>query len=103
VWDAMDLAVSEMIIDSVAGPMKAKLQSKLAEEAFMLIKERYSRKGGSSYYSVGMRLYALRQLPQQSIQEYMTKFDSLRSEFEAAGGKTDISMQLAIFVAGLQQ
>jgi MoxR-like ATPase len=63
VWDVMDLAVSEMIIDSVAGLMKAELQSKTAEEAFMLLKERHSRTGVSSYYSVGMRLCALRQLP----------------------------------------
>ena len=99
----MNLAVSEMIIDSVAGPIKAELQSKTAEEAFILLKERYSRTGVSSYCSIGMRLCALRQLPQQSIQEYITKFDSLRSEFEAADGKIDISIQLAMFVAGLQQ
>jgi hypothetical protein len=42
VWDAMDLAVLEMIIDLVAGLMKAELQSKIAEEVFMLLKERYS-------------------------------------------------------------
>ena len=63
----MNLAVSEMIIDSVAGPIKAELQSKTAEEAFILLKERYSRTGVSFYCSVRIRLCTLRQLLQQSI------------------------------------
>jgi hypothetical protein len=59
----MDLAVSEMIIDAVPAPMKAELQSKTVAEAFTLIKERYSRTGVSSYCTVGMKLFALRQHP----------------------------------------
>ena len=59
----MDLAVSEMIIDAVPAPMKAELQSKTAAEAFTLLKDRYSRTGVSSYYTVKIKLFALRQLP----------------------------------------
>jgi gag-polypeptide of LTR copia-type len=99
----MDLAVSEIIIDTVLAPMKAELQSKMAAVAFTLLKDRYSRTGVSSYCTVGMKPFALRQLPQQSIQEYITKCDFLRSEYEAAGGKTDITMQMTVFVAGLEQ
>jgi gag-polypeptide of LTR copia-type len=91
-----------MIIDSVAGPMKNELQSKSAEEAFILMKERYSRTGVSSYCTVGMKLFALRQHPSQSIQEYINKFDSLRADYEAVGSKTDIMMQMTVFVAGLE-
>jgi hypothetical protein len=57
----MNLAVSEIIIDSVEGSMKNELQSKLVEEAFILMKERYSRIGVLFYYIVEMKLFALRQ------------------------------------------
>jgi gag-polypeptide of LTR copia-type len=103
VWDIMDLSVLEMIIDSVMASMRTELEGKTATEAYTLLKNRYSWTGVSSYCTVGMKLFALRQLPQQSIQEYITKFDFLRSEYEAAGGKTDITMQMTVFVAGLQQ
>jgi hypothetical protein len=46
---------------------------------------------------------ALRQGPQQTIQEYMTKFDAMRAEYEAAGGLIDITMEMTLFVAGLRQ
>jgi Retrotransposon gag protein len=50
-----------------------------------------------------MKLCSLRQLQHQSIQEYITKFDSLQAQYKAAGGKIDKSMQITMFVAGLQQ
>jgi hypothetical protein len=66
-YDIIDRVVSEMVIDAVLAPMKAELQSKTAAEAFTLLKNRYSLPGVSSYCTVGMKLFALRQLPQQSI------------------------------------
>jgi hypothetical protein len=48
VWDAMDLAVLEVIIDSVMASMRTELEGKTATEAYTLLKDRYSRTGVSS-------------------------------------------------------
>jgi hypothetical protein len=80
-----------MIIDAVLAAAKAELQSKTAAEGFMLLKDRYSRIGVSSYCTVGIKLFALHQLPLQSIQEYITKFDFPHAEYEAAGDEKDIT------------
>ncbi|KAF7505266.1 hypothetical protein GJ744_001129 [Endocarpon pusillum] len=83
--------------------MKAELESKTASEAYTLLRERSSRTGISSYCTVGTKFCSLRQNPQQTIQEYITKFDTLRTQYEAAGAKVDISVQMTLFVNGLQQ
>jgi hypothetical protein len=75
----MDLSVLEMIIDSVMASMRTELEGKTATEAYTMLRDRYSRSGVSSYCTVGMKLCLLRQLQHQSIQEYITKFDSLRA------------------------
>jgi gag-polypeptide of LTR copia-type len=82
---------------------RTELEGKTATEAYTLLKNKYSRTGVSSYCTIRIKLCSLRQLQHQTIQEYINKLDSLRAQYEAAGGKIDISMQIPMFIAGLQQ
>lgn len=87
---------------SVTTVLKAELLDDTAAEAYNRLRERYASSGVAAYCAVAQRWWSLRQ-GQSSIQDYIVKFDSLSSEFEAAASKVSKEMKMGIFVAGLEQ
>lgn len=101
-WRMMNVAIKTTIVDSVGGPLKREIKALEPAEALKLLKERYSRSDAASYCTVGLKFISYSQ-NQQTIQEYIARFDTLRSEFEAAGGEMNKSVELTLFMKGLRQ
>ncbi len=101
-YELVNIALQELILASLSLNLRAELEDKSANEAYSILSARYSNSGVAAYTTLAVRLCLLRQTPEQSISDYIAKFDSLRAQFETSGGEIGLKMQIGIFVAGLQ-
>ena len=101
-WKTMDIVVSNIIRESVAPAMKIELLDDTAAEAVKRLRERYAKSGVSAYCTVAQKWLGLRQ-GQLTIQEYISKFDSIGTQFESAACKMPLQFKMGMFVAGLDQ
>jgi gag-polypeptide of LTR copia-type len=87
IWDMMDLALIELMVNSVAPSLRADIESKTAYEAIETLRGRFAKGGTASYTTIGIKLAQIKQTQDQTVQEYISAFNNLKAQYKAAGGE----------------
>lgn len=102
IWHRMDLVVLEMITDSVTQQLRTKIEDKSAKQAYDLIKEKYTSVVVVSFCRADKKFFSHRQLAKQSLHDYTSRFDTLRTQFESAEGTVSAESEITVYVLNLQ-
>jgi len=101
-FELVDIALQELILASLSLNLRAELEDKSVNEAYSILRARFASSGVAAYTTSGVKLCLLRQAPEQSILDYITKWDGQKAQYKTSGGELGPRMQMGIFVAGLQ-
>jgi len=96
------IALQELILALLAVNLRAEFEDKSVNEVYSILRARFASSDVAAYTTSGVKLCLLRQAPEQSILNYIAKWDGQKAQYEASGGELGPRMQMGIFVAGLQ-
>ncbi len=101
-FESVDIALQELILASLSTTIRPEFKDKSANEAYSILSARYSNSGVTAYTTLSVKLSLLRQAPEQTIQDHISKFDSLRAQFKSSEDQIGLDPLIEIFVTGLQ-
>ncbi len=82
--------------------IRSEFENKFANKMYLILLVRYLNSNIAVYIILLMKLSLLRQASKQIIQDYISKFNSLRAQFKSSEAQTSLDMLIKNFITDLQ-